>query len=140
MNHGKEKETRKGWRLLSGTILMFVMCCHLAGCSPRVMTQVEYRDRIEYRDRVERDTVFESVHEKEYVKGDTVHVEQVRYVYKEMTRTDTTIVTLTDSVPYPVEVVRYVEKPLKRWQSGMIAVGFMAITLLIVAVVVKMRK
>lgn len=117
-----------------------LLLCLLVSCSPKVVTKVEYRDRIEYKDRVDSVVVLDSIYVTERIKGDTVYVSHDRWrtEYRDRMLTDTVI--RTDSIPYPVEVIRYVEKPLKRWQSGMIAVGFLAITLLVAAIALRLRN
>lgn len=75
------------------------------------MYVVKYKERVEYRDRVKRDTVYRS-------KRDSVAV----------------------PVPYPVEVVKEVEKPLKWWQEGLMWIGALSVLVAVGALVLKWKK
>ncbi len=112
----------------------------LAGCSQKVITQVEYRDRIVYQDRYIHDTINEATTDYIYVKGDTVYREKTKIVYRERTVVDTAYVHETDSIPYPVQVIEYVEKPLKTYQKILIATGIMALALLVFMVIKRFRR
>lgn len=72
---------------------------------------VKYKERVEYRERVKRDTVYKS-------KRDSVAV----------------------PVPYPVEVVKEVEKPLKWWQEGLMWIGALSVLVAVGALVLKWKK
>lgn len=81
--------------------------------------------RTEYINKLYKDSIF--VHDSidRYVKGDTVHKDRYRYIYKYMNRTDT--VLKTDSIEVPVEVkiteIKEVNK-LTWYQSLLIYLGF----------------
>lgn len=75
------------------------------------MYVVKYKERVEYRERVKRDTVYRS-------KRDSVAV----------------------PVPYPVEVVKEVEKPLKWWQEGLMWIGALAMLVAVGALVLKWKN
>ena len=96
----------------------------LAGCSPRVIETV--RTEYVYQDRIERDTtiVHDSVHVREFVKGDTIRITEYRdhLVYRYKSIRDTLLVRDSIPVPYPVpkEVTKEVEKPLSAGQKAKI--------------------
>lgn len=92
----------------------------LAGCSPRIVETV--RTEYVYQDRIERDTtiVHDSVHVREFVKGDTIRITEYRdhLVYRYKYICDT--LAVHDSVA--VETVKEVEveKPLSAGQKAKI--------------------
>ena len=73
-----------------------------------------------YQSKTQHDSIWmhDSIYVHEYIKGDTVFMERIKWhtKYIEKLRTDTMIETKIDSVavPYPVEVK--VEKQLNWWQ------------------------
>ena len=92
----------------------------LAGCSPRIVETV--RTEYVYQDRIERDTtiVHDSVHVREFVKGDTIRITEYRdhLVYRYKYIRDTLAVHDTTSVETTKEVE--VEKPLSAGQKAKI--------------------
>lgn len=92
----------------------------LAGCSPRIVETV--RTEYVYQDRIERDTtiVHDSVHVREFVKGDTIRITEYRdhLVYRYKYIRDTLAVHDTTSVETVKEVE--VEKPLSAGQKAKI--------------------
>lgn len=137
----KEKETGKGWRQINAILNAVLMGAVLTDCSPRMTTPtIEYRDRVEYVNQYVRDTIHESVTEYIYTKNDTIFQEKTKIVYKERTVRDTVFKELTDSVPYPVDVPVYVEKKLNWFQKTLIWTGGIAIILIIVFILIKLRN
>lgn len=55
-------------------------------------------------------------------------------------RIEERVVTVTDSIPYRVEVPVYIEKPLKWWQELLMWVGVVAIVVASVALYKKIRR
>lgn len=94
-------------------IAIFAIIIAFCSCQPRVITQI--KTEYVYRDRVQVDTTFihDSIHLKEYVKGDTVRIIEYRDCYKYQYKFihDTTAVHDTTVVETTKEVK--VEKPLK---------------------------
>ena len=96
-------------------ILYAVLALMLAACaSPKTIAVTEYRDLVqfdtvtEYRDRVD------STYKAHYLyhQGDTVHQVDTIYKYriKYVDKMQTQYVTVHDSIPYKVEVVKEVRK------------------------------
>lgn len=122
-NNGIDRESFFGGCLtaliLSGVGWMFLLLM-LSGCSPRVIETV--RTEYVYQDRIERDTtiVHDSVHVREFVKGDTLRIIEYRdhLVYRYKYIRDT--LAVHDSVA--VETVKEVEveKPLSAGQKAKI--------------------
>ena len=65
---------------------------------------------------------------KEYVAGDTVYHDSI--VFCTILRCDTIYKTERDSVPYPVPVVKEVERSLNSYEKTMIRLGWCFIALL----------
>jgi hypothetical protein len=82
--------------------------------------------KTEYRDKIVRDSIFryDSVYIKE--KGDTLIMERYRYIYKDKIIRDSIFVNDTIRIPYPVEVIKQVKKPLNGWQNFQIWCGRIA--------------
>lgn len=96
-------------------ILYAVLSLMLAACAaPKTITVTEYRDRLQIDTvTVERDRV-DSTYQAHYLyyHGDTVHQVDTIYKYriKYVDKMQTQYVTVQDSIPYPVEVVKEVRK------------------------------
>jgi hypothetical protein len=91
----------------------------LASCTKRIYVPVE-TTHTEYVVQHTRDTLTraDSVYVREWLKGDTVMIEKwrERIVYRSSVAKDTLIVRDTIAYPYPVEVVKEVNK-LTWWQQ-----------------------
>jgi hypothetical protein len=91
--------------------------------------------RTEYRDRFLHDSIYvkDSIYIRE--RGDTVLVDRYNTKYVERLRVDSFCKIDTLQVPYPVEVIKRVEKELSWWQNIKMDVGGIAIgALLLIAV------
>jgi len=97
----------------------------------------------EYRDNYLRDSVYfrDSIFVKEH--GDTLIMEKYSYLYRDKIVKDSIFKTDTIRVPYPVEVIKQVKKPLSSWQSFQVWCGRIALIILlffIVYFVLKLKK
>ena len=96
-------------------IIYAVLSLMLAACAaPKTITVTEYRDRVQIDTvTVERDRV-DSTYQAHYLyhHGDTVHQVDTIYKYriKYVDKMHTQYVTVHDSIPYTVEVVKEVRK------------------------------
>ena len=96
-------------------ILYAVLALMLAACaSQKTITVTEYRDLVRFDTvTVERDRV-DSTYKAHYLyhQGDTVHQVDTIYKYriKYVDKMQTQYVTVHDSIPYKVEVVKEVRK------------------------------
>ena len=77
--------------------------------------------------KLQHDSIFIKVTEKQ--KNDTIYRDSI--VYNFVFRNDTIRTTRTDSIPYPVEVPKYIEKKLNGYQRTMINLGWTLILLII---------
>ena len=107
-------------------LLLIVICLCLVGCKkieyvyvPKVQTLT--RDSIVTK--LQHDSIFIKVTEKQ--KNDTIYRDSI--VYNFVFRNDTIRVNRTDSIPYPVEVPKYIEKKLNGYQRTMINLGWILI-------------
>ena len=77
--------------------------------------------------KLHHDSIFIKVTEKQ--KNDTIYRDSI--VYNFVFRNDTIRTTRTDSIPYPVEVPKYIEKKLNGYQRTMIGFGWTFILMII---------
>ena len=77
--------------------------------------------------KLQHDSIYIKVTEKQ--KNDTIYRDSI--VYNFVFRNDTIRTTRTDSIPYPVEVPKYIEKKLNGYQRTMISLGWTFILLIV---------
>lgn len=125
------------YAILSAVVIigMAVLVVLLSGC--KVIKEIPVEKIVEktsYQDRFYRDSIYlrDSIYIE--VKGDTVWQNRDRYLYKDREVHDTVRVTVTDSIPYPVEV----EKKLNKWNQLKVDVGgyLIGLILLLIAIIV----
>lgn len=95
-------------------LLIVFITMVVSGCKTRTIIQEVEKVKIEYRDRVKVDSIYNSDTTLIFSKGDTIHFETIKWRNKYQFIRDS--VVLIDSIPYPVEVVEYVNK-LTKWQK-----------------------
>ena len=107
-------------------IIFFILfaCLALVGCKK---IEYVYVPKVQVRDSIvtktHHDSIFIKVTEKQ--KNDTIYRDSI--VYNFVFRNDTIRTIRTDSIPYPVEVEKLVEKKLNGYQRTMISLGWMLI-------------
>ena len=94
--------------------------------------------KTEYRDNYLRDSVYshDSIFLK--VKGDTVWFEKYEYIYREKLIKDSIFINDTIKIPYPVEVIKEVNK-LYKWQYYLMFAGVLSIMILGIWLFVKFK-
>ena len=105
-------------------LLLIVICLCLVSCKKIEyvsVPQVQIRDSIVTK--LHHDSIFIKVTEKQ--KNDTIYRDSI--VYNFVFRNDTIRINRTDSIPYPVEVPKYIEKKLNGYQRTMINLGWVLI-------------
>ena len=104
---------RRG-NIMKKIILLLLILIAFAGCKTKTVLVPVDRVKVEYRDRLRVDSVYNS--DTTYIRknNDTVLVDITRWRNKYILKTDSII--RTDSIPYPVEVVREVNR-LTKWQK-----------------------
>ena len=104
--------------------LLIIACLALVGCKKIEyvsVPQLQIRDSIVTK--LHHDSIFIKVTEKQ--KNDTIYRDSI--VYNFVFRNDTIKINRTDSIPYPVEVEKLVEKKLNGYQRTMINLGWVFI-------------
>lgn len=116
---------------MKGAIAIIILLL-LVGCKTEYIP-VE-STRIEYMDRLQRDSVYihDSIHIQD--KGDTVRVEQWHTRYITRLQVDSFCKIDSIATPYPVEVIKEIEKPLSAWQQFRINMGNIAIVILLLGI------
>ena len=104
--------------------LMLVMSVVCSCTTTRTVERVK-RDSV-YVDRLKRDSIYQRDSIYMLIKGDTVYKYEYRYLYRDKLLRDTISISKTDSIPYPVEVPKYVDKKLSWWQSTLLYTGAIA--------------
>ena len=115
--------------ILSIAIIMTVALM-MSGCKQtEYVTVPEYHTDTLIQTNVQKDSIYlhDSIHIKE--KGDTVWIERWHTRWENHLVHDTTYISRVDSVPvpYPVEVIKEVEKPLTWWQKTKMKAGLVLI-------------
>lgn len=110
--------------MMKKIILILLAALLLSGCTRKIYVETVRTDTI-YKHQVERDSIH--IHDSIYIrdKGDTVWVERWHTAWREKLRIDTLWQSRVDSiaVPYEVEKVVEVEKPLSWWQQTRMKLG-----------------
>ena len=104
--------------------LMLVMSIVCSCTTTRTVERVK-RDSV-YVDRLKRDSIYQRDSIYMLIKGDTVYKYEYKYRYRDKLLRDTISISKTDSIPYPVEVTKYVDKKLSWWQSALLYTGAIA--------------
>lgn len=155
MNYGKQEETWKGKGLLKAAFLAVLIGAALTGCSRKVLASAPLVETVERHDTVTRyerhdSIVYQLVETRDSVshieRHDTVineywhWVRDRRYETVLKSEIDSLRKVMADIKPEPVEVPVYVEKPLKAWQKTLMAVGLLALALLVLKIVLYIKK
>ena len=106
--------------------LMLVMSIVCSCTTTKTVERVK-RDSV-YVDRLKRDSIYQRDSIYMLIKGDTVYKYEYKYRYRDKLLRDTISISKTDSIPYPVEVVKTVtvDKKLSWWQSALLYTGAIA--------------
>ena len=125
--------------ILATFTLLLCLCssCKMPQYIPVETVKTEYRDNF-VRDSIVR---YDSIYIKE--KGDTLIIERYRYLYRDKFVRDSIFINDTIRVPYPIEVVKQVKKPLTGWQNFQVWCGRIAligILFLLIYFVLRLKK
>jgi len=120
-------------------IIFFALALLCCACKTVKYLPIE-TVKTEYRDKILRDSVFQydSVFVKD--KGDTIYLERYRYLYKDKIVRDSIFKTDSIRVPYPVETVREVKKPLSGWQNFQLWCGRIALVVALLTIIYFMLR
>lgn len=132
-------------RAIIGMIIYIISACIIAlifcGCTTTKYIPVEtVRDVYHNTTDTIRDSVSHTVYVNQYVKGDTIYNDRVEYLYKDRWRVRDSIVIQRDSVAYPVEVIKYVNKGFSLWQCILIGMAFLISAFKLSKLIAKIRS
>ncbi len=116
-----------------------LLCC---ACGTTKYVPIE-TVKTEYRDNFIRDSIYR--YDSVFVKqtADTIFFERYKYLYRDKLIKDSVFIQDTIRVPYPVEVIKEVKKPLSGWQNLQVWSGRIALILALLAglyFVLKLKK
>ena len=107
--------------IISACIIAMMFC----GCKTKCVTIEKVHDVYHNVTDTIRDSTIQEVYVYQYVKGDTVFKDKEVKVYKERWRIRDSIVIELDSIPYPVEVIKEVEKRVTPWYNWLLIGGLL---------------
>ena len=107
-----------------------------AGCKTKTVLVPVDRVKIEYRDRLRIDSVYNRDTVNIYERGDTVYLQTIKW--RERFKFDTVSVVRVDSIPYPVEVVKEINK-LTKWQRWRLNALNIIVLVIVAYVMIKIR-
>jgi len=120
-------------------IFIILLLCLCSSCKTPQYIPVE-TTKIEYRDNFVRDSIFR--YDSIFVKqtADTIFFERYKYLYRDKIVKDSIFINDTIRVPYPVEVVKEVKKPLSSWQNFQVWCGRIALIILLLICMWKLKR
>ena len=74
------------------------------------------------------------------VAGDTVYCDRWHTAWRERVQRDTVYQSRTDSIPFPVDVIREVPAQVPRWQQWLMYLGGGMVVFIVVAITMKVAK
>lgn len=121
-----DRKERKAvvWKVIyivSAVVIALIFC----GCKTKVVTVEKVHDVYHNVTDTIRDSIKHVVKVKEFVKGDTVYQYHTEYLYKDRWKVHDSIIIQRDSVPYPVEVIKEVEKRVTPWYNWLLIGGLL---------------
>ena len=131
------KNKREWWEWIVLVVAIALMVIGLSSCKQIQYVPVE---KIVTKDRIVIQKEYDSIKikVKEYMGHDTIYRDSVVVCYK--LRTDTIYSHSTDSIPYPVKVVKEVKAPLSWYEKTMIRLGWCLVALVVAIVGWKVFK
>lgn len=101
-------------RIVWAVILLAILVVFLlTGCKTKTVLVPVKETKIEYLDRLRIDSIYNRDTVLIYGRNDTIFKDVIKW--RERFRVDTVSVVRIDSIPYPVEVIKEVNK-LTKWQ------------------------
>lgn len=94
----------------------------LISCKTKIQYVPVEKTNIEYRDRLKLDSIYQydSIYVRE--KGDTIFKYQYKYLYRDKLIVDTMFISSIEQVPFPVEVIKEVNR-IRGWQIILMCLG-----------------
>ena len=117
----------------------------LSGCTTtKYVPVISHSTDTLIQTRTQYDSIYlsDSIYISDFVRTDTVFrtVERWHTQYRDRWRHDTLYQAKIDSIPAPYPVTEYVENPLRWWQKFLIWIGIIALMVVIVIVVWKLKR
>lgn len=135
MNTHKNK--REWWEWIVIVVAIALMIIGLSSCKQiQYIPQVEYKTDSVYVEKIKYDSI--EIKVKEYGRQDTIFRDSIVVRYKYCV--DTIHTYSRDSIPYPVEVVKEVERKRNWYEKTMIRLGWCLIALVVAIVGWKVFK
>ena len=123
------------------TIALIMLLIFLGSCTTtKVVTVEKVKIDTTYITQHQRDSIWlhDSIHVSE--KGDTIRIEKWHTKYIEREVHDTLYRAKTDSIPVPYEVIKEVPRQKTLLERAVVCAGIIAIMILILIVVSKIKK
>lgn len=121
------------WTVILLAILIVFL---LTGCRTKTILVPVDKVKIEYKERLRVDSIYNRDTVKIYGRNDTIFKDVIKW--RERFRTDTLRIVKTDSIPYPVEVVREVNV-LTRWQRWRLNALNVLVLIIVVYLVIRIK-
>ena len=126
------------------TMVILLLLCLCSGCSPKIIEREVVKTDTCFIQKERRDSIYlkDSVYVREWIQGDTVRIETLRWRdrWRERIVRDTSYVSVRDTIK--ITTTREVAKPLSSWQSFQIWVGrlaLIAITMLLIVFIINKK-
>lgn len=160
----KNKLDKSIWyAIVVASLIMSIVLFFMSGCRtvyqpypvPEVHTEHHYHtDSVSHTDSIidhqttiirEVDSLTMAQYGIRLVNAEKAWLIQSDKLYKEIeklrsNRRDSVVVHDSIPVPYPVEVIKEVEKPLKQWQKALIWWGVICTAIFVLIVVIKIKR
>ena len=143
-DYNPERDRQDVGHLIVGFIIglwaLFLMTMCTGCTTTKYVTVPEYHTDTLIQTKMMKDSVW--LHDSTLIreKGDTVLIEKWHTQYKWRELHDTTYVSKTDSIPYPVEVTKEVPAELTWWQHARMHVGGIVIYGLLIVLFIYIFK
>ena len=131
----------QGASLIVLIIMGLLLCAMLSGCTTtKYVTVPEYHTDTLKITKYERDSIY--VHDSTLIhdKGDTVLIEKWHTQWRDRIVHDTLYQSKTDSIPYPVEVIKEVPAELTWWQQARLHLANILLFALLLGVIIWIGK
>ena len=123
---------------LIGVIVIMLL---LSSCTTtKVVTVEKVKHDTTYVSKHSRDSIY--IHDSTFIKekGDSVLIEKWHTAWRDRWHHDTIVRIKVDSIPYPVEVVKEVERPLTKTERGLILLGVLSIMFITIFIALKVKR
>lgn len=118
--------------------LFFALTLLLVGCA-RYIPVTTIQKEIQYIDKYVRDSIYTADTTRIYESGDTIFNDRIKYIYIYKELRDTLFYHKTDSIPYPVEVVK-TKSVAPKWAWATLGVSILFVVYIVVKIWKKCRS